>query len=493
MKAQKTKSVCPKCRKVIDAVLIRKGNRVMMKKHCGKHGTFEEIVYDAKQFERVMKSMKYLSKPKNVPACPYDCEHCTAHQSQTILAIMDLTNRCNLNCRYCFANAAKSRYVYEPSLHQIDAMFSSIKKREPACNAVLFSGGEPTLRNDLPDIIRMATGMGFEVPLIATNGIRLATDLEYARKLNAAGLYLIYLSFDGFSDATNHEKRNHRIVERLLENCRRAGLQIMLVPTISRENSREAFRFIQFAARNADVVRGVNFQPVSFCGRMDAEERKMSRYTISDLCLDIEKQSDGVLKESEFYPVPSIVPFQKMLSRPGKVEMPLFTVHPLCGRATYIFKDKDRLVPITKVMDVPRLISLFDMAARYGKNGKGGNLAMVAMLREMKKSVHFDEMPEKSNMFKLLLQLILKRDLGTVLEIQSNSTFVGVMHFQDGYNMDLERLKRCGIHYVTPSNSLVPFCAYNNLGYRDRIEKKFSVPLDTANGLPGRENAEGRI
>ncbi len=479
METQKTKSICPECKKIIDATLVQKDDSIVMKKHCKEHGDFEEIIYDAKQFEETIKYMRYTAKPRDIQKCPYDCENCSLHQTQTLLAIMDVTNRCNLNCKYCFAKAERSGYLYEPSLSQIRDMFSSIRKKEPTCNAVLFSGGEPTMRDDLPDIVKIADEMGFEVKLLATNGYRLANDLEYAKKLYDAGLFLLYLSFDGFSDKTNHEKRNHLIIEKLLENCRRSKIQIILVPTISKENAHEAFRFIQFAAKNSDIIGGVNFQPLSFCGRMNPGERKELRYTISNLCSDIEKQSNGILKQEDFYPVPSVVPLQKILCKLGGTEMPFFTVHPLCGRATYLFLDGEKLIPITKIMDVPKLLSLLEKWEGHVENKgmKDKGLFAADMLKGVKDTIHLDKMPKEANALKLLSQLILKRDLDTLIDMHVHSVFVGAMHFQDCYNMDLERLKRCGIHYVTPDNSLIPFCAYNALGYRERIEEKFSTPI----------------
>jgi len=146
----------------------------------------------------------------------------------------------------------------------------------------------------------MADDMGFEVKLLATNGHRLARDIGYMEKLYNAGLRLLYLSFDGFSDDTNREKKNHRFIDKLLENCRHFQMQITLVPTISRENAHEAFRFIEFAAENPDVIRGVNFQPISFCGSMNPEKRKHLRYTISDLCSDIENRATAFLKKRIF-------------------------------------------------------------------------------------------------------------------------------------------------------------------------------------------------
>jgi uncharacterized radical SAM superfamily Fe-S cluster-containing enzyme len=53
------------------------------------------------------------------------------------------------------------------------------------------------------------------------------------------------------------------------------------------------------------------------------------------------------------------------------------------------------------------------------------------------------------------------------------------MHFMDAYNYDVERVKRCAIHYAVPGGLIIPFCAYNSgPNYRDAIEKKYSIPLE---------------
>jgi uncharacterized radical SAM superfamily Fe-S cluster-containing enzyme len=54
------------------------------------------------------------------------------------------------------------------------------------------------------------------------------------------------------------------------------------------------------------------------------------------------------------------------------------------------------------------------------------------------------------------------------------------MHFMDHYNYDVERVKRCVIHYAAPDGMVYPFCAYNSgPTFRDRIEKQFSIPIET--------------
>ncbi len=83
--------------------------------------------------------------------CPYDCGICPKHKSQTVLAIIDVTNRCNLRCPVCFATAGTTGYVYEPTKEQIEAMLVNLRSNKPVpVDALQFSGGEPTIREDLP-------------------------------------------------------------------------------------------------------------------------------------------------------------------------------------------------------------------------------------------------------------------------------------------------------------------------------------------------------
>jgi len=55
-----------------------------------------------------------------------------------------------------------------------------------------------------------------------------------------------------------------------------------------------------------------------------------------------------------------------------------------------------------------------------------------------------------------------------------------MMHFQDKYNQDEERLQRCDIHYLTPDLRIIPFCSFNVIPewYRDRIQQKYGLPIE---------------
>ena len=61
----------------------------------------------------------------------------------------------------------------------------------------------------------------------------------------------------------------------------------------------------------------------------------------------------------------------------------------------------------------------------------------------------------------------------------NKTLLVAGMHFMDGYNYELERVRRCVIHYATPAGRIIPFCAYNGgFVHRTAIEEQFSVPID---------------
>src|SRR5665647_3209387 len=165
-------------------------------------------------------------------ACPYECGLCDVHLTSTSLANVDVTNRCNLCCEWCFANAHARGYVYEPSFEQLREMLATLRQEKPVPTlAVQFSGGEPTLREDLPEIIKMAVEMGFIQTQIATNGIRLAKDDTLARKLRQAGLNTVYLQFNGVSKETDGLIE---LKKKAIENCRLVGQGVVLVPTVAR-------------------------------------------------------------------------------------------------------------------------------------------------------------------------------------------------------------------------------------------------------------------
>ncbi len=320
---KETKSICPECLRVLDATIFEENGKVYIKKECPEHGFFQDVYWS--DYGQYLRAEEFrcdgdgLNNPrtKTVNDCPYDCGICPQHKSHTALAIIDVTNRCNLKCPICFANAAATGYVYEPTKEEIRSMLENLRKNDPVpAIALQFSGGEPTVRNDLFELIRMAEELGFRHVEVNTNGVRLAQSVDYCKGLKQAGMGSVYLQFDGLTSEVYKFTRGIDLLDvkmKAIENCRKAGIQsiVLVVTLIKGVNDNQLGDIIQFAVQNFDVIRCVNVQPVSLCGRLPQEEREKMRITIPDFMRLVEEQTNGKIKVSDFYPVPTVVPVSK--------------------------------------------------------------------------------------------------------------------------------------------------------------------------------------
>jgi uncharacterized radical SAM superfamily Fe-S cluster-containing enzyme len=83
----------------------------------------------------------------------------------------------------------------------------------------------------------------------------------------------------------------------------------------------------------------------------------------------------------------------------------------------------------------------------------------------------------------------VKHDYKSVGDWHRKSLFLGMMHFQDKYNHDEERLRRCDIHYLTPDGRIIPFCAFNVIPewYRDRIQAVYGISIEEWEKRMGRK------
>ncbi|MCJ7742613.1 MAG: radical SAM protein, partial [Methanoregula sp.] len=313
-----TRSLCPTCNSVIDAEVVEEDKKIMLHSTCPEHGNFNNLYWSDPvlyhRFDRFEEVGTGIENPQNSAppeSCPSSCGLCSNHHSQTLLANIDLTNRCNLDCDFCFANARACGFVYEPDFDDIVRMMQVLRDQKPVpAPAVQFSGGEPTMREDLVDIIKMAKQMGFPQVQIASNGVRLANEPGFAQELKDSGLSTVYLHFDGVTPATNPLLK---ISMKAIENLKAVRLGIVLVPTIIHgKNDHELGDIIRFAADNISVIRGVNFQPIAFTGAATDDDVKKLRITIPDLLKEIEVQLDGILKTDDFYPVPCVIPFSDL-------------------------------------------------------------------------------------------------------------------------------------------------------------------------------------
>jgi len=494
-----TQSLCPECSALIPATIFEQDGQVRMEKRCPSHGEFHDIVYsDARLYlkmeEWTFADNRGLENPAVVDAtrCPQDCGLCNLHTSHTGLANVDLTNRCNLTCPVCFANANAAGYVYEPDFETVRRMLQALRDERPVAGRIVqFSGGEPTIYPRFFDVLRMAREMGFSHLQAATNGIRFA-DLEFAEQAKEAGLHTLYLQFDGVCDDIYRRTRGKALWDlklKCIENVRRAGLKIVFVPTIVKGlNDHQIGDIIRLALENIECVSGISFQPVAFTGRIARRELERKRFTLSDFAHAVHQQTGIADPYEDWFPLSCVTPFSKLLSALRGDETTTLSCHPHCSLGTYLFVDRNRrAIPVTRFVDVgPMLREMDALAAKAGKR----HIQIFTRLQawnSLRKFFHAERAPEGLTFKKFLqtLQGMTDKRYGRGESESSGFTYrtlmLAGMHFMDAYNYDVERVKRCVIHYAAPNGRIYPFCAYNSGPvFRERIERQFSVPVEEA-------------
>ena len=252
-----TRSICPQCRKVIDAKILLRDNKVYMRKRCPDCGPFEALVYaDAEaytRFRQVSTSPERFRWPtarRIHDGCPYDCGLCPDHQQHACLGIIEVNSACNMDCPLCFSDAGPG---FSLTLEEVEQMLDDFVRTEGNPEVVQFSGGEPTIHPQIIDFVRAAKARGIPFVMINTNGKRIAQDDRFLEQLNQVRPSL-YFQFDGFDSETYRIMRGEPDILdeklRALDRLAQIGLNVTLVPAIERGvNEHEIGKIIDFAIR----------------------------------------------------------------------------------------------------------------------------------------------------------------------------------------------------------------------------------------------------
>lgn len=494
---EKTISICPGCHREreinkIDAEIIEDDHKVWMTKECKNHGSFKEIICNDSNLYKKWIQYKVTGKDNpDVNTKVFDGpELYSEHKSQSILTNLLITNRCNLRCDYCFMNAGTSGFVYEPSLDQIKKLMIQARGKIPVeSKAIQITGGEPTIREDLFVIIRMAKEVGFTHVQIHTNGIKLAENVTYCQRLKDEQVDTIYLSFDGVTKKTNPWIDQS---QKAINNLREVGLKVVLVPVlIQNKNLTEAGKIVRFALENMDIIRGVQFQPISFCGRatnITNEKRESQRVDNVNIITEIEKEFNDQISRTDFYPVSFAFPISRLIESSKWHDQFTLTAHPGCGVVSYVFYENGKPLPVTRFIDAERAVEFIEKQSEIK-----GPLKRIrrgaSFFKHIFDFVDKEKTPTGFNVKRLLSDVAIWDKNELLHKFQYKSLFIGSMWFQDSYNLDVSRLKRCVIHYTT-LEGIVPCCSYNSLGIGEKIREKHSIPLKEWEKRVGRTQDE---
>ncbi len=442
-----TRSLCPHCRRLVDAKIITRQGRVYFRKRCPEHGLVEDFVCsDVAWYDR-----NELSQPARLPrafgarsdkGCPYDCGLCPEHEQHTCIALIEVTSGCNLECPMCFAESGPGGQHIDFATYR--RMVDRYVQLEGVADVLQLSGGEPTLHPELVRLVRYAYEQPIQAVMINTNGIRLARDPGLVEQLASMRDRLeIYLQFDGFDESTSRALRGEELLQTkltALDVLAKHDIRCTLVCTVEHNiNLHEVGRVLKFGLERPGV-RGVSYQLASYCGRHVDPRDLEQRATMPDVAKALVAQGDGLLEESDFYPLPC--------------------AHPNCHLMCYLYRGGARPVPINRMIDIRKHMDLIansivftpararQIVARYlesaggcgcGPNGCG---------------------PTDPSLNDFVVKALAEKITGTEV------FRVTLTAFLDVHNFDTRRVMKCCLAHLLPSGHVVPFCAYNTL-YRD--------------------------
>lgn len=450
-----TRSICPECRRMVDAKVLLRDNKVYMRKRCPEHGEFEALVYgDA---ELYTKSARF-NKPGTIPlefhtqvrhGCPYDCGLCPDHQQHTCLGIIEVNSACNMDCPLCFANAGAG---FNLTLEEVEEILDSLVAAEGSPEVVQFSGGEPSIHPKICDMMRAAKKRDIRYVMLNTNGKRIADDDAFLAEL-AEIRPSIYFQFDGFESETYRIIRGEPdILEtklRALDRLAAIGLGVVLVPAVERGvNLHEVGAIVKFAVQHP-AVRGINFQPAFHAGR-HMEFDPLQRLTIPDILKEVEHQTAGMFAVKDFVPVPCCFP--------------------TCNSVTYALVEGDTVLPLPRVLNVDDYLDYItnrvtpDLSAEV-KTALEGLWSSSAVPGSEKNAAQFAISCAACGLPDGL-------DLGAF----ANQVFMIMLQdFMDPWTFNQKNLMKCCKEFLLPGGVQIPFCAYNTLGYREQARKQLEA------------------
>ena len=473
-----TKSICPICKVVVDAQVNLRDAKVYLRKRCRDHGEFEALVYgDAQMY---MDSARF-NKPGTIPlkfqteirdGCPSDCGLCPDHKQHACVGLIEVNTNCNLDCPICFADSGHQPDGYAVTLAQCERMLDAYVAAEGEPEVVMFSGGEPTIHPQILDFVDAAQARPINAILINTNGIRLATDAGFAAELSSRsrpGRHVgIYLQFDGLEERTHREMRGRDLREikaRALDNCAEAGLSVTLVAAVERGiNDHELGAVIRHGIAHP-AVQSVVFQPVTHAGR-HVEFDPLTRLTNSDVIHGIAAQLPDWFTADDFFPVPCCFP--------------------TCRSVTYLLTDGEHVVSIPRLLDVEDYLD-------YVSNRVVPDLAIRAVLEKLWSGsavMGAEATTEQLGRVARALDCctVCGINLPEALKDLGERAFaVVIQDFQDPYTLNVKQLMKCCVEQITPDGRLIPFCAYNSVGYREQIREQLTgvaVPDIVPNAAP---------
>jgi hypothetical protein len=442
-----TVSLCPFCLERVDAKIIEKENSIYLVKNCKEHGKQINILEEDADYylerNNYDKPGSFCKTQTEIQkGCPFDCGLCPDHEQHTCIGLIEVTNKCDLNCKFCYANSGKGEFL---GLKTIGKMMDLFLDSEFGNAEILqISGGEPTMHPKIIDIIKLAGAKKIKYILLNTNGLRIAEDEDFVKELaQFVGRFEIYLQFDSFDDKVLESFRGRKMLAlkmKAIENLTKYKIPITLVSTVKRGvNENEIGKIVKFGL-DTKYIRGINFQPLAYFGRLKKDEKTEDRITLTGVINAIAKQTNGMIKKSDFIPLPCDV---------ERVAI------------TYLYRQGEEFIPIVRNINIKEYLPIIRNTFKFSPED---------ILKDITENI-FSKQGGCCNPLDFFGKLkpimptsfFIKSKKEKINYVSKNIFRISISSFVDAYNFDLKSIKKECVHIITPDLKKIPFSAYNML------------------------------
>ncbi len=339
-------SYCNKCQKLVPTTAVEHEGRIFLDKNCPECGLTQTLISSS--------AGRYWQKRNLDPgydyrSCQLTCLQCQ-HAKQPNIVFIDITNRCNLNCPICINNTPSMGYLFEPPFAYFEKIFQQLTTLDPKPSVQLF-GGEPTVRDDLLEIIACARSHGLAVRIV-TNGIKLANK-EYCDEL-VASRATILIAYDGAKPETYEVLRGSGKMlakkQQALANLDATGkAKVTLMTLIARDfNDDEMPALFEMAHERRNVIRAIYFMPLAHTWDSESFDLTPERTTTED----IEEMVAKVYPDDqvEFLPAGLLGQLTALLACLQTKTVPFMGAHPNCESMYLLVSDGQHYVPLSQFL-----------------------------------------------------------------------------------------------------------------------------------------------
>ncbi len=507
--------ICNKCRARVPAEFFFKDNQVWIRKDCPTCGANQSLVSTDAGVWQAKRDLWHYVETDPV-ACGLNCKNCRVDHAPTMV-FLDVTNRCNMNCPICIATIRRMGFDFTPPLEYFEKVFKFIGQMDPKPMVELF-GGEPTVRDDLPEIIAIGRTYGVR-PRVVTNGVRLA-DEEYCKRLCEARVRLRF-AFDGRSPDIYERLRHNRAAYdkkmKALENLDRYSRRKHAIISCAAYGINDQYigDLIQYCHDHRDLISDLGIIPLT--ENWEHDEFDAAVHTTME---DVEKMVQATFPpgEVEFVPAGLSYALRKPRSfwreKTRSEVLLLGGVHPNCESMTLLVSDGTRYRGVNHYLKVPFTQAATEFVAlcrkiepaldrldtkKFVQRHRGRWLILRTFIPWGLKRVRFARLMGRNPLASLARTIVglLARKRGEFKSRRPRRLLrLGMLPFEEQHSVDAARMESCKAVFAYEDTDdgqvkTIPACMW--YPYRDPILEKLARKYGVAGRKPAAKQQEAPV